>query len=35
MSLPPTAKWPYDFKPEEGGEEEKTLGLLKKGINWA
>jgi coproporphyrinogen III oxidase len=34
MSLPPQANWAYDFKPESGGEEEKTLGLLKKGINW-
>lgn len=35
MSLPPTAKWPYNFQPEAGGEEAKTLSLLKKGINWA
>lgn len=35
MSLPPTAKWLYDYKPEAGSEEEKTLSLLKKGINWA
>jgi coproporphyrinogen III oxidase len=34
MSLPPTAKWFYDFKAEQGSEEEKTLSLLKKGINW-
>jgi coproporphyrinogen III oxidase len=34
MSLPPTAKWFYDYKPEPGSEEEKTLLLLKKGINW-
>ncbi len=34
MSLPPTAKWFYDYKPEPGSEEEKTLSLLKKGINW-
>ena len=34
MSLPPTAKWFYNFQPEQGSEEERTLGLLKKGINW-
>jgi coproporphyrinogen III oxidase len=35
MSLPPTAKWVYNFQPQAGSEEEKTLSLLKKGINWA
>lgn len=35
MSLPPQANWVYDFKAEKGSEEEKTLSLLKKGINWA
>jgi len=34
MSLPPTAKWVYNYQPEAGSEEEKTLSLLKKGINW-
>jgi coproporphyrinogen III oxidase len=34
MSLPPTAKWVYNFQTEPGSEEEKTLSLLKKGINW-
>jgi coproporphyrinogen III oxidase len=34
MSLPPTARWVYDYKAEAGSEEEKTLSLLKKGINW-
>jgi coproporphyrinogen III oxidase len=34
MSLPPTAKWVYDYHAEPGSEEEKTLSLLKKGINW-
>ena len=34
MSLPPTAKWLYNYQPVHGSEEEKTLGLLKKGINW-
>lgn len=35
MSLPPTAKWVYNYQPTAGSEEEKTLSLLKKGINWA
>jgi coproporphyrinogen III oxidase len=35
MSLPPTAKWFYNFQATAGSEEEKTLQLLKKGINWA
>ncbi|QKJ29949.1 oxygen-dependent coproporphyrinogen oxidase [Mucilaginibacter mali] len=34
MSLPPTAKWLYNFQPEDGSEEARTLSLLKKGINW-
>jgi len=34
MSLPPTAKWAYNYQAEQGSEEEKTLSLLKKGINW-
>lgn len=34
MSLPKTAGWEYDFKTEAGSEEEKTLSLLKKGIDW-
>lgn len=34
MSLPPTAKWLYNFQPEDGSEEARTLLLLKKGINW-
>jgi coproporphyrinogen III oxidase len=35
MSLPPTAKWVYNYQAQPGSEEEKTLALLKKGINWA
>jgi len=35
MSLPPTAKWVYNYQAQPGSEEEKTLSLLKKGINWA
>lgn len=34
MSLPETASWVYDFKPEKNSEEERTLGLLKKGVDW-
>lgn len=34
MSLPPTAKWFYNFQPEAGSREEQTLNLLKKGIDW-
>jgi coproporphyrinogen III oxidase len=34
MSLPPVANWIYDYQTEAGSEEEKTLGLLKKGIDW-
>jgi coproporphyrinogen III oxidase len=35
MSLPPTAKWVYNYEPRAGSQEEKTLSLLKKGIDWA
>ncbi len=34
MSLPPTAKWLYNYQPKAGGEEERTLSLLKKGVDW-
>lgn len=34
MSLPPTAKWVYNYQPTPGSTEEKTLSLLKKGVNW-
>lgn len=34
MSLPAQANWVYDYRPEEGSEEAKTLALLRKGINW-
>ena len=34
MSLPPQANWAYDFQPEEGSEEAKTLSFLRKDINW-
>ncbi|MDF3078298.1 MAG: oxygen-dependent coproporphyrinogen oxidase [Sphingobacteriaceae bacterium] len=35
MSLPPQANWVYDFSPQPGSEEEKTLKYLKKGVDWA
>src|SRR5690554_4700758 len=34
MSLPPQANWLYNFKAEPGSKEEKTLDLLKQGIDW-
>jgi coproporphyrinogen III oxidase len=34
MSLPPVANWVYDFKPQANSPEERTLSLLKKGIDW-
>jgi coproporphyrinogen III oxidase len=34
MSLPPLASWKYNFQPEKGSEEMKTLDWLKKDINW-
>ncbi len=35
MSLPPQANWAYNFIPEKNSAEEKTISLLKKGIEWA
>ncbi len=34
MSLPATAAWQYDFKPQENSQEAKTQALLKKGMDW-
>ncbi|MGV8139543.1 MAG: oxygen-dependent coproporphyrinogen oxidase [Mangrovibacterium sp.] len=34
LSMPPMAGWTYDFKAEEGSPEVRTLGLLKKNIDW-
>lgn len=34
MSLPPMAKWHYDFQPMPGSHEAETLAFLKKGIDW-
>lgn len=35
MSLPPMAKWNYNFKPAENSPEAQTLSKLIKGIDWA
>ena len=35
MSLPPRAEWKYNFIPEKASAEERTMGKLKKGIEWA
>ncbi len=34
VSLPLNAAWEYNYNPEPGGFEEKTLQLLKKDIDW-
>ena len=34
MSLPPQANWVYNSQPQKDSQEEETLNLLKKGINW-
>lgn len=34
VSLPLYASWEYNFKPQPGSEEEKTLSFLKKDISW-
>jgi len=34
ISLPPEATWLYNHQPDKGSEEDKTLNLLKKGIDW-
>lgn len=34
MSMPPEANWEYNFQPEVGSEENHTLSLLKKDIDW-
>lgn len=35
MSLPPQANWTYNYQATANSREEKTLSLLKKGIEWA
>jgi coproporphyrinogen III oxidase len=34
MSLPAEANWAYNHQVLKGSAEEKTLTLLKKGIDW-
>lgn len=34
MSMPPMAKWIYNYQTEANSEEEKTLALLRKGVDW-
>jgi coproporphyrinogen III oxidase len=34
MSLPPIAEWVYRHEPAPASPEDKTLKLLKKGIDW-
>jgi coproporphyrinogen III oxidase len=34
MSLPPRAEWEYNYKPEPGSKEFRTLEFLKKGVEW-
>lgn len=34
MSLPPQANWEYNYDVQEDSNEQKTLSLLKKGIDW-
>lgn len=34
MSLPPQANWAYDYQPEPGTAEARTLEFLKKDIDW-
>ena len=35
MSLPTNASWIYNYRTEDGSEEQNTLNKLKKGIKWA
>jgi coproporphyrinogen III oxidase len=34
MSMPPQANWAYNHQPEPGSAEQKTLSLLRKGVDW-
>ena len=34
MSLPSTASWEYDYQPTSGSQEEYTMSVLKKNMNW-
>jgi coproporphyrinogen III oxidase len=35
MSMPPLARWEYDYQPSINSKEAQTLLMLKKGISWA
>ena len=34
MSLPPIAKWIYDYIPKKGSEEERLIKVLQKPKDW-
>ena len=34
ISMPPSVKWSYDFKPEKGSDEENLIKILKSPKNW-
>ncbi len=34
MSMPPMAKWRYNYSPEAGSQEAETLAMLRKGVEW-
>lgn len=34
MSMPPTAQWAYNYRPEAGTPEAETLSWLRKGVDW-
>ena len=34
MSMPPEANWIYNYHPQAGSAEEKTMALLTKGVDW-
>ncbi len=34
MSMPPIAQWEYNYQALKGSAEERTLSLLKKGVEW-
>lgn len=34
VSMPPNAEWEYNYEAKVGSEEEKTLNLLRKNIDW-
>ena len=34
MSLPPTVRWEYNFKPKENSSESELVGILKEPKEW-